>query len=362
MCEARFDLPKSRFVKQNEESKGKMKKKRVFLAVVLTLCFIVTAGCGNVLVPVITNVPEFTSTFTQAPTETPEPRPTSTPTQAPTETPEPSPTPTLAPTPTAIPTPVFTSIENDLSPSFAQSISTEYMGVKFNLELITDSSLNPEITKIQLEDGFEHTLAAVVAVDMFEIWWVKGPVPHKYDKNDFDLVELQDEFNSFMGLWAKAQETNNPEDWEKVQINRILANNLNDNNGYQMNYYNFWMMYSGDTPAGITSVKTFSIAFVYTTEVENIQISWQSSYSGEFIKGYGLNLDKDRLLVYLGHTDFRYAEKPLGCGVSCVPAVSVRFFTPITVMSSISAGYKFYYSDFDITVSWNLRDHLIVSP
>ncbi len=86
------------------------------------------------------------------------------------------------------------------------------------------------------------------------------------------------------------------------------------------------------------------------------------SYSGEFIVGYGLNLDKDRLLVYLGHTTFRRAEKPLGCGVSCIPAWSVRFFTPITIMSSISAGYKRYPSDVDITVSWNLRDHLIVAP
>ena len=156
------------------------------------------------------------------------------------------------------------------------------MGVKFNLELITDSSLNPEITKIELEDGFEHTLAAVVAVDMFEIWWVKGPVPHKYDKNDFDLVELQDEFNSFMGLWAKAQETNNPEDWKRVQINRILANNLNDNNGYQMNYYNFWMMYGGDIPRNTS--ENFLI-LLYIPPVENYRFLGRVVTLGSLLEG-----------------------------------------------------------------------------
>ncbi len=77
-----------------------------------------------------------------------------------------------------------------------------------------------------------------------------------------------------------------------------------------MNPYNLWMMYEGETPEGITGIKTFSIAYVYTTEVNNIQPVWVSSYVGEFIKGYGMNIDKDKLIIYIGSTDFRYANKP----------------------------------------------------
>ncbi|HPD73790.1 MAG TPA: hypothetical protein PLX95_00640 [bacterium] len=306
--------------------------------------------------------PSVVSTNTLIPTFPPTFKPTSTPTLVPTSTPIPSPTPTLTPTPTAIPTPVFTSIENDLSPSFAQSISTEYMGVKFNLELITDSSLNPEITKIKLNEGFEDTLAAVVARVFFEIWWAKGPVQHNFDPHTFDLGEVDDEFNSFMSLWALAQETNNFEDWEKVQINRVYANNLNDGNGYQMNPHNFWIMYDGEPPEGITGVGTYSVAFVDTTEVDNLQISWVSSYSGEFLTGYGMNIDNDRLIVYLGFTDFRMGEVRNGCGLSCVPATFTLRFVPMTIMSSVNVGIKKFFSNTDMDLTYNLRDNLIVIP
>lgn len=336
------------------------------MKLLLIVCVMVLLnGCGYVVEDFnvkSSEQPPVVSTNTLAPTSIPTLLPALTPTLVPTDTFIPSPTPTLVPTPTALPTPVFTSVENDLSPSFAQSISTEYMGVKFNLELITDSSLSPKITKIELEEGFEHTLAAIVAIDMFEMWWAKGPVPHNYDPNNFDLGELKDEFNSFMDLWARAEETGNPEDWEKIQISRILANDLNDGYGYQMNHYNFWMMYNGETPEGITGVRTFSIAFVSTTEVKNIQTSWHSSYSGEFVAGYGMNIDKDRLIIYLGHTAFRYAETFGGCGVSCLPAALVRRFTPMTIMSSVSVGYRDILSSEDIVNVMNLRDHLIVTP
>jgi hypothetical protein len=334
-----------------------MKKKRMLLSLVLVMLL---NGCGYIVEGPNTQPSETPTTVftnTAIPTSTHTLEPTSTPTQTPKDTPTPSPTPTL------VPTPAFTSVENDLSPSFAQSISIEYMGVKFNLELITDSSLAPAITKIRLEDGFEHTLAAVVAVDMFELWWAKGPVPHNFDPHTIDLSELREEFASFMSLWAKAQETNNPEDWGKVQIDRILANDLNDGNGYQMNYHNFWMMYDGETPAGITGVKTFSIAFVYTTGVNNIQVAWTSSYSGEFIKGYGMNLDNDKLIVYLGDTDFRLAgDVPWGCGVSCIPAQLVLNFIPMALKSSVTTGYKRFPNDEDRLFVFDLRDHLFVTP
>jgi hypothetical protein len=239
------------------------------------------------------------------------------------------------------------------------------MGVKLNLELITDSSLSPDITKIRLEDGFDRVLAAVIARDIFSLWWAKGPVPHNFDSHSidsFDLSSLDEEFVSFMSLWEKAQETNNPEDWEKVQINRIRANDLNDGNGYQMNPYNLWMMYEDETPEGITGIKSFSVAYVYTTEVTNIQTVWASSYVGEFIKGYGMNIDKDKLIVYIGSTNFRYANKPGSCGDSCFAAVSIFRFVPMTIMSSVKVGYEKLMSTGDRVYTRELRKHIIVEP
>jgi len=335
--------------------------KLILLFIVFILLF---NGCTYVIADPV--APTVEKKPPVVPTQTAEPTPTFTqlPTLTPTNTPEPTdtPTPTLVPTPTEIPTPVFASVENDLNPAYIQTISTDYMGVKFNLELITDSSLGPEITKIRLEGGFEHVLAAVIAKDIFEIWWAKGPVPHSFDPHNFNLSEVRADFESFMSLWSRAQETNDPEDWEKVQINKIFANDLNDDRGYQMNPYNFWVMFDGETPDGITSVKTFSVAFVDTLEVKNIQISWVSSFPGEFTAGYGMNIDKDRLIVYLGDTDFRYAEISGGCGVSCVPASYVLRFVPMTITSSVSVGYQKFVSSDDAVLIYDLRDYLIVSP
>jgi len=320
-------------------------------------------GCTYVIAdPVVTTAekkPSVVPTLTVEPTLTFTPLPTLTSTN----TPEPTNTPTPIPTPTNIPTPTFISVENDLNPSFAQAILVEYMGVKFNLELITDSSLNPEITKIKLVEGFEYTLAAVVAKVFFEIWWAKGPVQHNFDPHTFDLSEVEDEFNYFMSLWALAQETNNFEDWEKVQINSVYANNLNDGNGYQMNPYNFWIMYDGEPPEGIIGVKTYSIVFVDPTEAKNLQISWVSSYPGDFLAGYGMNIDNNRLIVYLGNTYFRMADDvPWGCGLSCVPASDTLLFVPMAIMSSVNVGFKRFANDSDRILTFNLRDNLIVVP
>ena len=340
-----------------------MKKKAILLFVVI---LVLLNGCGCVVTE--TDVPGIVYTDTLVSSSTSTPLPTSTYTPSPTNTPVPTatdtPTPTITHTPTNTPTPIPTEppAEWDLNPSYVQTIVTEYMGVKLNLELITDSSLSPDITKIRLEDGFDHVLAAVIARDIFWLWWAKGPEPHNFDPHTFDVSALDVEFVSFMGLWEKAQETNDPEDWEKVQINRIRANDLNDGYGYQMNPYNLWMMYDGDTPEGITGIKSFSIAYVYTTEVINIQPVWASSYVGEFIRGYGMNIDKDKLIVYLGDTDFRYAEQPGGCGVSCVPAYSILDFVPMSAMSSVEVGYKRFAGTGDKVYVRELINHLIVEP
>jgi hypothetical protein len=340
-----------------------MKKKAILSFVVI---LVLLNGCGCVATK--TDVPGVVYTNTSVPTSTSTPLPTSTYTPSPTNTPVPTatdtPTPTITHTPTNTPTPIPTEppVEWDLDPSYVQTIVTEYMGVKLNLELITDSSLSSDITKIRLEDGFEHFLARAIAGDIFWLWWAKGPEPHSFDPHTFDITEFDDEFVSFMSLWEKAQETNDPEDWEKVQINRIRANDLNDGNGYQMNPYNLWMMYEGETPEGITGIKTFSIAYVYTTEVNNIQPVWVSSYVGEFIKGYGMNIDKDKLIIYIGSTDFRYANKPGSCGDSCFAADSIFSFGSMTITSSINTGYKKFATKEEWAYVDDLIGHLIVEP
>jgi hypothetical protein len=275
-----------------------MKKKAILLFVVILMLL---NGCGCVVTE--TNVPSVVYTNTSVPTSTPTPLPTYTNTPSPTETPVP--TATNTPTPTLVPTPTLgIPVENDLNPSHVQTIVTEYMGVKFNLELITDSSMNPEITKVIID---EEMFTYVMAKNILRIWWVKGSPGKSID----DIAISDDDLKSFMSLWAKAQETNDPEDWQKVQIDNLYANDLNDGEGYVQRPYSVWFMYNGDEepPDGVKPITLVSVALMEKVTPNNA--SEAHGFLGSDF--YGANLNEYNMIFYLGFKDYSVNKiSPLG--------------------------------------------------
>lgn len=175
--------------------------------------------------------------------------------------------------------------EKDLRPAYTETAEGKYMGVAINAELITDKSLDPYVTKVTVN---ENTYLEFVARTFFKTWLKKGEEP------SFDTSEKH--FKEFMALWAKAQKTNDPEDWKKVQLNDIWANDLNDGNGYVQKPYIIWPMYSGTDVDGVVGISKFSIALVDAPKMNNITLFTDNSDN----VGMGTNLDDGNLVIYTG--------------------------------------------------------------
>jgi hypothetical protein len=187
------------------------------------------------------------------------------------------------------PTPVPNDIEKDLNPSYIQKTDWEYMGVRIKAELITDSSLKSRFTAVMVPNS---TYAEFIARVVFKAWWEKGPEKHSN-------LYTEDDFQNFMVLWSTAQKSGKVEDWEKVQLNNIYANDLNDGKGYIPKPYNIWPMYEGEKPLRAIGVSVISFAVVDTSSMSNIDR--QSDINGiSYDIGWGTNLDGGTLLVYSG--------------------------------------------------------------
>jgi hypothetical protein len=176
--------------------------------------------------------------------------------------------------------------EHDLEPAYVQEVSREFMGVHINAELITDKSLDPVIRKVTVG---ESAYAEFIARTVFKVWWSKGEVKHSGTPTEKD-------FKDFMALWAKAQQSGLPEDWQKVQVNDIWANDLEDGNGYVQKPYKIWFMYDGQTPEGVRGISNLSIALVFSNRVDNIT----RFKNEEYRQGLGTNINNNFLFVYVG--------------------------------------------------------------
>ena len=217
----------------------------------------------------------------------------------PTNSPTLKPTPThivMTPTITATPFPIFTSTpeitkinEKELDPAYTETVSQKYMGVQINAELITDKSVDPIIKKVTVPPS---TYAEFIARSMFKVWWIKSPSSPKGPSTEKD-------FTNFMALWSKAQETNNPSDWAKIQLDNIWANDLNDGNGYVQKPYSVWPMFTGQAPDGVKGISNISIALVSNTQFKDITVM-----NNELNTAYGTNLNSTDLLLYAGSDVF----------------------------------------------------------
>ena len=185
------------------------------------------------------------------------------------------------------PTPELIKMEeHDLNPAYTETVLREFMGVKINAELITDQSLDPEVTKVTVsEKAYTEFIARII----FKVWWKKGEMTHSG-------IATEEDFKVFMELWQKAQESNDPTNWQKVQINNIWANDLNDGNGYIQKPYTIWPMYEGEAPEGVRGIDKIAVALVNGRRVKNLTLFDENPYD----IGLGTNLDGKTLFMYGG--------------------------------------------------------------
>lgn len=181
------------------------------------------------------------------------------------------------------PTPEISDAEKTLDPISTFSISEEYLGVKINANLIVDRTISDSISSVSFYDKSKY--AEYVARTVFSAWWSRGNVSHS-------AAATENDFEEFMVLWARAQDTNQKLDWEKVQLNNVWANNLDDGAGYVQKKYTIWPMYFGEPIGGITGIRRLDNVFL-SDETYNT-VYWVA----DLYKGIGTNVSQDNLLIY----------------------------------------------------------------
>lgn len=215
--------------------------------------------------------------------------PTETIIPTPTFTPEPTYTSTSEPTPTVEPTKVLID-EHDMEIHYEDRMENqEFMGVKFNGSVIVDKSMSRQIDKVTIEDNVH---AEFLARTIFGVWWDKGNVDH-------EGLPTEDDFKAFMAQWAKAQQTNDPKDWEAVQFT-IWANNLEDGDGYVQEPTLVWPMVGEETTVseGVLGMKEFNNVLVGNNRrIKNI-----SDWGNTLGTSMGTNFDTSKLYIYFRGT------------------------------------------------------------
>jgi hypothetical protein len=182
----------------------------------------------------------------------------------------------------------FPAIEDDLVPIAVQNTAYEYMGVTIKSKLIVDESALPTLHKVMIPD---QVYAEYIARVLFSVWWYKGNEVH-------DISPSEADFDDFMKKWSQAQRSGSFDDWNKVQINNIWANDLRDGFGYQQKPYDVWPMYAGDTPEGVEPMEEFSIVLVCGNRDKYITLY------GTFFSGHGTNKDTKKWYIYQYYYDY----------------------------------------------------------
>ena len=240
-----------------------------------------------------------TLTQTQAPSDT------QTPTSLPTSTNTPLPTIDKHP-----PTPIVARpVEWDLDPYIEKRVDTIWNGVRIKVNLIVDSSFKDVIHNITIPDSL---LAEVAAKAIYGVWFYNThymDITRYFRSNsvsgfNYGSYAQPEEFEEFLSLWQKAQESGEFSDWIKVRLTDIMANNLDDGNGYKQRAYTFLPMHNGEPFGDNLSFDQLSIVLVKGSATEytsdSIYITPVSKIQGVSTEtGTGTNYSKCNLMVYL---------------------------------------------------------------
>jgi len=269
----------------------------IFVLILLSSC----APIPNKTVTTVTE--EFnekpTLTQTEAPNDTP------TPTSLPTSTNTPLPTiDKHPPTPT-----VARPVEWDLDPYIEKRVDTMWHGVRIKVNLIVDSSFKDVIHSITIPDSL---LAEVAAKAIYGAWFnnthymdiIRYFRSNSVSEFNYGSYTQSEKFEEFLRLWQKAQESGEFSDWIKVRLTDIMANNLDDGNGYKQKPYTFLPMHNGEPFGDNLSFDQLSIVLVkgsateYTSDSIYITPVWKiEGVSTD--TGTGTNYTKGNLMVYL---------------------------------------------------------------
>ncbi len=198
--------------------------------------------------------------------------------------------------------------EHEIFPVYTEEISRDFLGVRINAELIVDKSIESLTKKVSIP---ETIFTEYIARCFFIAWWENGTEKHVG-------TPTQDDFKLFMGLWSKAQQSNEKKDWGKVQFS-IWANDLDDGDGNIQKEMTVWPMYFGTTPEGVKKIMTVSIDIVDGTKVKNVSVVEQ-----DYGFSLGTNIDKETLYIYFGPSVFLGKEcmsvYMISKGLSAIPA------------------------------------------
>jgi hypothetical protein len=187
--------------------------------------------------------------------------------------------------------------ELDINPVHTETAQGEFMGVNMKVNLITDKSLDPSITKIEADptyvnqygEGFNDAMLHFTAMTFYKVWLEKGGP-------NAEGPETEVSFDEYMTMWAEAQNGQRP--WSDMQIT-ILANEI-ATEGYDAKptvIYPFYVESKNveKPPQGVRVIDEFSMAVVTSKKVENI-----TTLRDDTGLGLGTNIHNHSLYCYNG--------------------------------------------------------------
>ena len=182
-------------------------------------------------------------------------------------------------------------------------------GVRIKVNLIVDSSFKDVIHSITIPDSL---LAEVAAKAIYGAWFnnthymdiIRYFRSNSVSEFNYGSYTQPEKFEEFLRLWQKAQESGELSDWIKVRLTDVMANNLDDGNGYKQKPYTFLPMHNGEPFGDNLSFDQLSIVLVKGSATEytsdSIYITPVSKIQGVSTEtGTGTNYSKCNLMVYL---------------------------------------------------------------
>lgn len=165
--------------------------------------------------------------------------------------------------------------ELDINPVHTETAQGEFMGVNMKVNLITDKSLDPSITKIEADptyvnqygEKFNDAMLHFTAMTFYKVWLEKGGP-------NAEGPETEVSFDDYMTMWAEAQNGQRP--WSDMQIT-ILANEI-ATEGYDAKptvIYPFYVESENveKPPQGVRVIDEFSVPVVISNKkVKNTKV------------------------------------------------------------------------------------------
>ena len=164
------------------------------------------------------------------------------------------------PTPTETVTPTEAVVESIIDPIFTASMEGSYKGVNVKLNIVTDKSISPKVTKLDFNPNFVNSQGenSKEALAKFVTW-----IFYKTKEANNGKVVTDEGYVQFLADWADAQASNGDmTKWDKVKVSIKVDDPAVA--GYNPESKDFYPMYSGPSVEGVNSINEMDIVFVDT--------------------------------------------------------------------------------------------------